>query len=86
MLYGWNPERPSLKSGRTAVQTRLSRGRRLAALDRSPTLDAYKEHDKQPVITIDERHLLSTTMVEEIRFLTNFQTDAASPMALILVG
>jgi len=38
------------------------------------------------VITIDERHLLSTTMVEEIRFLTNFQTDAASPMALILVG
>lgn len=48
--------------------------------------DAYKNHDKQPVIIIDEGHLLSAAMLEEIRFLTNFQMDAASPMALILVG
>jgi len=48
--------------------------------------DTYKNHDKQPVIIIDEGHLLSAAMLEEIRFLTNFQMDAASPMALILVG
>jgi type II secretory pathway predicted ATPase ExeA len=48
--------------------------------------DAYKNHDKQPVIVIDERYLLSTAMVEKIRLLTNLQMDAAPPMALILVG
>lgn len=48
--------------------------------------DAHKNQDKQPVIVIDEGHLLSQTMLEEIRFLTNFHMDSASPMALCLVG
>ena len=39
-----------------------------------------------PLIVIDEAHLLSPAMLEEIRFLTNFHMDSASPMALCLVG
>ncbi len=48
--------------------------------------DAHRNHDKQPVIVIDEGHLLSPALLEEIRFLTNFHMDSASPMALCLVG
>jgi len=39
-----------------------------------------------PVIIIDEGHLLSREMMEEIRFLTNFRMDSYSPMSLILLG
>jgi len=39
-----------------------------------------------PLIVIDEAHLLSPAMLEEIRFLTNFHMDSTSPMALCLVG
>ncbi len=48
--------------------------------------DAHKNHDKQAVIVIDEGHLLGPQLLEEIRFLTNFHMDSASPMALVLVG
>lgn len=48
--------------------------------------DAHRNHDKQPVIVIDEGHLLSPALLEEIRFLTNFHMDSAAPMALCLVG
>ena len=34
----------------------------------------------------DEAQLLSATMLEEVRFLTNFTMDSASPMTVILVG
>jgi type II secretory pathway predicted ATPase ExeA len=40
----------------------------------------------QPVVIIDEAHLLDKEMLEEVRFLLNFKMDAQSPMALILVG
>lgn len=43
-------------------------------------------HDMQPVVVVDEGHLLDREMLEEIRFLLNFRMDAQSPMALILVG
>jgi len=49
-------------------------------------LDAYENQGKQPVLVIDEAHLLSATMLAEVRFLTNFQFDSLSPFALILVG
>lgn len=49
-------------------------------------LDAYKNHGRHPVVIIDEGHLLSPVMLEEIRFFTNFQMDAVSPMTLILAG
>lgn len=43
-------------------------------------------HDIQPVVVVDESHLLDREMLEEVRFLLNFKMDAQSPMALILVG
>jgi len=39
-----------------------------------------------PVVIVDEAHLLSREMLEEIRFLLNFKMDSQSPMALILSG
>lgn len=43
-------------------------------------------HGLQPVVVVDEAHLLDKEMLEEVRFLLNFKMDAESPMALILVG
>lgn len=43
-------------------------------------------HGLQPVVVVDEAHLLDREMLEEVRFLLNFKMDAESPMALILVG
>jgi general secretion pathway protein A len=40
----------------------------------------------QPVVIVDEAHLLDREMLEEVRFLLNFKMDSQSPMALILVG
>ena len=40
----------------------------------------------RPVAIVDEAHLLSKEMLEEIRFLLNFKMDSQSPMALILCG
>jgi len=39
-----------------------------------------------PVAIVDEAHLLSKDMLEEIRFLLNFKMDSQSPMTLILSG
>lgn len=43
-------------------------------------------HRLEPVVILDEAHLLDREMLEEVRFLLNFKMDAQSPMALILVG
>ena len=43
-------------------------------------------HGLQPVVVVDEAHLLDREMLEEVRFLLNFRMDAQSPMSLILVG
>ena len=43
-------------------------------------------HGVQPVVVVDEAHLLDREMLEEVRFLLNFKMDAQSPMTLILVG
>jgi general secretion pathway protein A len=43
-------------------------------------------HHLQPVVIVDEAHLLDREMLEEVRFLLNFKMDAQSPMTLILVG
>lgn len=43
-------------------------------------------HRLQPVVIVDEAHLLDKEMLEEVRFLLNFKMDAQSPMTLILVG
>jgi type II secretory pathway predicted ATPase ExeA len=49
-------------------------------------VDMAEGQGKTPVVIIDEAHLLSHQMLEEIRFLTNFRMDSYSPMSLILVG
>jgi type II secretory pathway predicted ATPase ExeA len=41
---------------------------------------------KVPVVIVDEAHLLSREMLEEIRFLLNLQMDSYSSLSLILVG
>ena len=41
---------------------------------------------QQPVIVIDEAHLLGREMLEEVRFLLNFDVDSRAPLALILAG
>ncbi len=43
-------------------------------------------HHLQPVVIVDEAHLLDKEMLEEVRFLLNFKMDAESLMTLILVG
>jgi type II secretory pathway predicted ATPase ExeA len=43
-------------------------------------------HHLQPVVIVDEAHLLDREILEEVRFLLNFKMDAQSPMTLILVG
>jgi len=43
-------------------------------------------HGIEPVVVVDEAHLLDREMLEEVRFLLNFKMDAKSPMALVLVG
>lgn len=49
-------------------------------------LEAYRRDGRQPVLVLDESHLLSESMLQEIRFLLNFHMDSAAPLSLILVG
>ena len=49
-------------------------------------LDAHENQGKQPILVIDEAHLLSASMLAEVRFLSNFRYDSLSPFALILIG
>ncbi|MDQ0114114.1 ExeA family protein [Paenibacillus harenae] len=48
--------------------------------------DLYENQQKVVVVVIDEAHLLSGDMLQEVRFLTNFQIDSVSPLALLLIG
>ncbi len=43
-------------------------------------------HHTQPIVVIDEAHLMDREMLEEVRFLLNFKMDAKSPLGLVLVG
>ena len=38
------------------------------------------------ITVVDKAYLLDCEMIEEIRFLLNYQMDSVNPMALILVG
>ncbi|KKM09092.1 ATPase AAA [Clostridiales bacterium PH28_bin88] len=49
-------------------------------------MECFQSQKKTPVVAIDEAHLLDHRMLEEVRFLTNFQMDTLSPMTLILMG
>jgi general secretion pathway protein A len=41
---------------------------------------------KSPIVIVDEAHLLSREMLEEIRFLLNLRMDSYSALSLILIG
>lgn len=46
----------------------------------------FYQHGKTIIIIIDEAHLLTSKMLEEVRFLVNYNIDSFSPLCLILVG
>jgi type II secretory pathway predicted ATPase ExeA len=46
----------------------------------------YHEHKITPVIIIDEIHMASTAVLDDIRMLFNFKMDSENPYILILVG
>jgi type II secretory pathway predicted ATPase ExeA len=49
-------------------------------------LEEIAQGSQIPVVIIDEAHLLSHEMFEEIRFLLNLEMDSKSSCSLILVG
>ena len=50
-------------------------------------LAALMDNEKKcPVVIVDEAHLLSRAMLEEIRFLLNLRMDSYSALSLILTG
>ena len=48
--------------------------------------DIVSGEGKTPVFMIDEAHLLSHEMLEEVRFLLNVGMDSTSDLALLLIG
>ena len=48
--------------------------------------ELVENEKKTPVVIVDEAHLLSREMLEEIRFLLNLRMDSYSALSLILVG
>jgi general secretion pathway protein A len=50
-------------------------------------LAALTDNEKKtPIVIVDEAHLLSREMLEEIRFLLNLRMDSYSSLSLILIG
>jgi len=45
-----------------------------------------KSHRVHPVLIIDEAHLLSTDILQEIRILTNFEIDSYNALTVIFCG
>ena len=46
----------------------------------------HAERGRNPVLVVDEAHLLDNHQLEAIRLLTNHDMDAGSPFAVLLVG
>jgi type II secretory pathway predicted ATPase ExeA len=46
----------------------------------------HAERGRNPVLVVDEAHLLDNHQLEAIRLLTNHDMDSGSPFAVILVG
>ena len=66
-------------------ETRFYRGDARNLLHHQIEIMRGVEHRK-PVVIVDEGHLLSKEMLEEIRFLLNYKMDSENPLALILAG
>ena len=50
------------------------------------TLADLAQRGCQPIIVVDEAHLLSSRLLHELRFWLNTDMDAATPFTLILLG
>lgn len=61
-----------------------SKTRRLVALQ--DLFAKLHEEGKTPVLIVDEAHILSPEVLEEVRLLTNFETDDRKLLQIILVG
>jgi len=46
----------------------------------------HAERGRNPVLVVDESHLLDNLQLEAIRLLTNHDMDSGSPFAVVLVG
>ena len=46
----------------------------------------HAERGRNPVLVVDEAHLLDNHQLEATRLLTNHDMDSGSPFAVILVG
>lgn len=44
------------------------------------------QQGRLPVLAVDEAHLLAPRLLQELRFLLNYQLDSTAPVALILCG
>jgi general secretion pathway protein A len=49
-------------------------------------LSLNKSHKLHPVLIIDEAHLLSYDILQEIRMLTNFEIDSLNALTVLLCG
>jgi len=61
-------------------------GREAKRMFEAALLEGYRTQGRQPVIVLDEAHLLAPEMLQEIRFILNFHFDSASPISFVLVG
>ena len=50
------------------------------------TLADLSQRGSQPILVVDEAHLLSDRLLHELRFWLNADMDAATPFTLILLG
>ncbi|MEW6523623.1 MAG: AAA family ATPase [Bacillota bacterium] len=50
------------------------------------TLWTQHQQGQLPVLMVDDAHLLGESTLQELRLLTSFRVDSASPLALLLVG
>lgn len=67
------------------METHVTRGEaKRQLLDAVERIQSVKK--KKVVCVLDEAHLLDKGILEEFRFLLNYNFDSESPMALILVG
>ncbi|HEX8475817.1 MAG TPA: AAA family ATPase [Pyrinomonadaceae bacterium] len=66
------------------VQDWENKSQLLLALGR--TFEARHARGLRTVLIIDEAHGLSTTVLEEIRLLSNFESDSAKQLQIILTG
>lgn len=52
----------------------------------SSILRSYKEHRITPVIILDEMHMASNQLLEDLSMIFNFSMDSENPFILLLVG